>query len=93
MNLHTCEQCQRHVGEDEACPFCARKGRGRVIAGMLSLGLAACGAPAPVYGGPPEPAPDAGAAAPKTASPEVVAPIYGGPPSAQRAPEAPRKRP
>lgn len=93
MNLHTCEQCQRHVRSGEACPFCARKGRGRVIAGVLSLGLAACGAPAPVYGGPPEPAPDAGAAAPNTVSPDIAAPVYGGPPPMLQAPDTQGKNP
>ncbi len=97
MIFSTCEICRRHVQRGEACPFCARRGRGRVLAGMLTVGLAACGPPpvAAVYGGPPEPEPDAAVpdtapdTAPETAAPATTppAPIYGGPPSVLQAPE------
>lgn len=93
-------RCGVHIRRGEACPFCAR--RGRVLAGVLGLGLAACSPPpAPVYGGPPtmpEPPPTADAGAPETAAPETAAPetaapetspapIYGGPPAEPQAPE------
>lgn len=74
--LHLCDACGRHVRLAEACPFCVRGRRGRVIAGVLGLGLLACSPPAaPVYGGPPEPPPPVpDAAAPETAAPESAAP-------------------
>ncbi|MCB9547564.1 MAG: hypothetical protein H6706_17190 [Myxococcales bacterium] len=87
--LVPCARCGVHVQAAQACPFCERRGHGRVLAAsVLALGLAACSPPpAPVYGGPPEPLP-APESAPVSAAPESAAPESAAPESAAPATEA-----
>lgn len=85
----SCQRHRRvDSGSVTACPFCggtetvaseprpvARTAtRAALVFGGMALGIVGCVSKSSIYGGPPEPRPDAGTTM------ETVAPVYGGPP-------------
>lgn len=73
MGLTPCPSCQRHIRDDERCPFCQAPRAGVIAATVLAVGAAACGGKAKPAA-PPATPPDAGVTAPAPDAPTAAAP-------------------